>query len=173
MKRHHNRARQAGYLMMEVLITMFVLVIGLLGLAGLQARAHQAETESYQRVQALVLLRDMADRINANRANAANYLTPTTAPLGNGATKDCSGPVTTADVDLCDWSAALLGAGETLGGTCDTTTPGNCAGAMIGARGCITSPATNVYLIEVAWQGLNATAVPPAALICGSAQYGN
>jgi type IV pilus assembly protein PilV len=68
MKRHRNRGRQAGYLMMEVLITMFVLVIGLLGLAGLQARAHQAETESYQRVQALVLLRDMADRINANRA---------------------------------------------------------------------------------------------------------
>jgi type IV pilus assembly protein PilV len=44
---------------------------------------------------------------------------------------------------------------------------------MLGARGCITSPAANVYLIEVAWQGLNATTVPPAALICGSGQYGN
>ena len=40
---------QAGYLMIEVLITMFILAIGLLGVVGLQARSQQAETDSYQR----------------------------------------------------------------------------------------------------------------------------
>ena len=158
-----RRMQQSGFLMLEVMIAVIVLALGLLGLAGLQARAHQAETESYQRVQALALLRDMADRINANRINAANYITPTSAPLGTGATKDCSNPTTTADVDLCSWSQALLGAGETLSG--------NNVGAMLGARGCITSVAANTYLIEVVWQGLAPTADPPAALACGDGSY--
>ena len=162
--------------MMEVLITIVILVFGLLGLAGLQARAHQAETESYQRIQALVLLRDMADRLNANRANAANYITGTSAAMGNGSAKDCSAPTQTWDVDLCHWHAALMGAAETNAGACSTTTgaaDANCVGAMIGARGCITSPSANVYLIEVAWQGLAYSATPPASLICGSGLYGD
>ena len=46
------RDKQAGFLMMEVLIALFILLIGLIGLAGLQARAQQAENESYQRLQA-------------------------------------------------------------------------------------------------------------------------
>ena len=36
-------------------------------------RAQQAEVESYQRAQALVLLQDMVDRINANRKTAGCY----------------------------------------------------------------------------------------------------
>jgi type IV pilus assembly protein PilV len=160
-----HRMKQSGFLMLEVMIAVVVLALGLLGLAGLQARAHQAETESYTRVQALALLRDMADRINANRANAAGYITPISAPLGTGATKDCSAPTTTADVDLCAWSDALLGAGETQGG--------NNVGAMLGARGCITSIGTNIYLIEVAWQGLNETTSPVSALQCGKDDYGD
>lgn len=160
-----HRMKQTGFLMLEVMIAVVVLALGLLGLAGLQARAHQAETESYTRVQALALLRDMADRINANRANAAGYITPTSAPLGTGATKDCSAPTTTADVDLCAWSDALLGAGETQGG--------NNVGAMLGGRGCITSIGTNIYLIEVAWQGLNETTSPVSALQCGKDDYGD
>ena len=158
-----HRLQQSGFLMLEVMIAVVILALGLLGLAGLQARAHQAETESYQRVQALALLRDMADRINANRANAASYITPTSAPLGNGASKDCSAPATTADVDLCTWSQLLLGAGETLGG-------GN-VGAMLGGRGCITSIGTNTYLVEVVWQGYGVTSDPPTSLACGSGSY--
>ena len=156
--------QQSGFLMLEVMIAVVILALGLLGLAGLQARAHKAETESYQRVQALALLRDMADRINANRANAASYLTPTSAPLGTAATKDCTNPTTTADIDLCAWSEALLGAAETQGTAK--------VGAMLGARGCITSIGTNIYLIEVVWQGLDETSAPVTSLQCGSGDYG-
>jgi len=86
VKRHSHPTRQAGFLMLEALVTLVLLLFGLLGLVALQARAQQAETESYQRVQALVLLRDMADRINASRyAAAASYDTGTT-PLGNSST---------------------------------------------------------------------------------------
>ena len=75
MTRFNDRSRQAGYLMIEVLITMFILAIGLLGVVGLQARAQEAETDSFQRTQALVLLLEMADRISSNLAVALDTRT--------------------------------------------------------------------------------------------------
>jgi len=164
---------QAGYLMIEVLITMFILAVGLLGVVGLQARAQQAETDSYQRTQALVLLRDMAARLNANHEQAFDttvspYLVPTTDPLGTNSANTilttCAGATAIATIDLCAWNDALLGASETSGG-------GN-VGAMIGARGCITTPATHTYLIQIVWQGLTPSAAPPSTVACGATLYG-
>jgi type IV pilus assembly protein PilV len=168
--------REAGFSMIEVLVTLVILLFGLLGLVGLQSRAQVAETESYQRTQALVLLRDMADRISANRVNSDSYLTPTSAPLGQASTKDCSAPATLADTDLCQWDAALKGASE-ASGTCNLSTGANCVGAMLGARGCVTdvtpvSATTKQYLIEVVWQGLATSASPPTSVVCGSGSYG-
>jgi len=168
MSKRPYPAAQSGVTMIEVLITLVILLLGLLGLAGLQAKAQLAETESYQRVQALVLLRDMADRVNANRAAAASYVTPWTAPLGTASTtysstSDCNTLGSLAGKDLCYWDKALKGSAETSGG--------NRVGAMLGARGCITSPAANQYLIEVVWQGLAATAKPPDSVGCGSGSY--
>jgi type IV pilus assembly protein PilV len=173
MRRRRHRTRQAGYLMIEVLVALFILLIGLLGLVSLQSRAQQAETESYQRIQALILLRDLADRINANRAVASSYVTGTGAPLGKGSSKDCSAPATTTDNDLCAWHGALLGAVESSGGDCDATTGANCVGAMIDARGCVTNLAANQYLLEVVWQGLVPTVAPPPSVACGSDLYGD
>src|SRR4051812_34767512 len=62
-----------GFTMIEVLVSLFIVTLGLLGLAALQAKAQQAELESYQRAQALVLVQDMVDRINANRKTAGCY----------------------------------------------------------------------------------------------------
>ena len=169
-----GRVAQCGFLMIEVLITMFILVLGLLGIVGLQARAQQAENESYQRSQALILLRDMADRMNANRVDVASYVTGTSAPLGTGdSNSGCSAATTIVAKDKCAWSIALLGAAETTG-TCNTATGANCVGAMIGARGCVTEldATAKIYLIEVAWQGLAPTAAPPASVVCGKDLYG-
>jgi len=180
MTRIAYRTRESGYLMIEVLITMFILAVGLLGVVGLQARAEQAETDSYQRTQALILAQDMADRISANRTVAFDtttspYVIATTAPLGTGSAKVCSAPATTADIDLCAWSNALIGAAESYGGTCDTsaasTRGANCAGTLLNARGCITSPATHVYLIQVVWQGTTAGYAPPGSVACGANLY--
>jgi type IV pilus assembly protein PilV len=161
--------------MIEVLVTLVILVFGLLGLAGLQSRAQVAETESYQRTQALVLVRDMADRLSANRsaalADATAYIVPASDPLGVDSTVDCGAPATLAAEDLCNWHAALMGATESAGGACDTSTGANCVGAMIGARGCITSIAANTYLIQVVWQGMGRTGSPPASITCGQGLY--
>lgn len=155
--------------MIEVLITIVIVAFGLLGLAAFQLRAQTVELESFQRAQAIVLLSDMAARIQANRNNAASYVSTS---LGTGAA-DCSTSGGTAAGDQCEWSNLLKGLAEqgSNGGI----------GAMIGARGCITqiqapNPAAGVcapgiYQISVAWQGMSPTVVPENS--CGAGSYGS
>lgn len=160
-----SRRGQIGFSMIEVLVTLLILLFGLLGLAGLVRQSQSSEMESYQRVQALVLLKDMAERIKTNRTEAAIYVTGTDEPLGAGSSLDCTSPVTRSEVDKCQWDDALKGAAETSGASN--------VGAMLGGRGCVTSPSTDEYLIEVVWQGLSTTAAPPASVLCGEGVYGD
>lgn len=162
----------AGFTMLEVLVTLLVLLLGLLGLAGLVMRSNNTEMESYQRVQALIVLRDMVNRINANRAVAACYSNGSAGmTLGTGYTGTPSCTLGNAQqnaqalADMTAWNALLLGTAEVAAGTN--------VGAMIGARGCIRLvDATNsIYMISVAWQGLAATVAPSDT--CGSGQYGD
>ncbi len=173
--------QQQGTTMIEVLVTIVILAFGILGLAGLQSKIFTAEMESYQRGQAVVLMNDMVERINANRNAAASYvLLPEVAPPGAPATlgtgdsepADCSTQPAGAARDQCEWSNALKGAAEASSGTK--------VGAMIGARGCVTkiqaedsAPGVclpGIYRVSVAWQGLNATAVPSSS--CGKNSFG-
>jgi type IV pilus assembly protein PilV len=168
-------SKQRGFGMIEVLVALVILLIGLLGLAGLMVQSQRAELESYQRVQALVMLQDMVDRINANRAVASCYaFTDATsgAPyLGSSTavTPTCvTGSIEAsgrAVQDMTDWSNLLLGAAEVSGGSN--------VGAMQGARGCVSVAATTppTYRVSVSWQGLNDTAAP-ALSNCGKNQYG-
>jgi type IV pilus assembly protein PilV len=153
-------AQCRGTSMLEVLITILILSVGMLGLAALQGKAHTSELESYQRGQALVLLQDIASRMEGNMANAASYIT---AGAGTGASDagDCTTLGARAAVDLCEWSKALKGSSEAKGSTKQ--------GAMIDGRGCVASSGTNVYLISVVWQGLGATVAPATG--CGQGLY--
>ena len=149
---------QAGFSLIEILVTVVILMVGLLGLAALQTNATVAEMEAYQRSQALVLVQDLADRISANKANAAAY-------VGNDvglATATCAA-MTGAALDLCEWGNQLAGAAEVTAG-------GTKVGAMIGARGCVTQPTPNVYMVTVTWQGFSKGGSP--AVACGSGAYG-
>jgi type IV pilus assembly protein PilV len=163
---HFNAShRQSGTTMIEVLVSIIIVVIGLLGLAGLQARINLAEMEAFQRAQAIVLLEDMVDRLNANHRNPMSYVTA--APMGAGQAVQVCSAMTGATRDLCEWSNALLGAGESSGGLQ--------VGAMIGARGCVTNTVATrprQFLVSVVWQGNNPTTAP-AATACGSGDYGN
>lgn len=167
-----TRSCQAGTTMLEVLITLVILAFGLLGLAGLHIKIQTLDMEAYQRAQAILLLRDMAERIRANSADVASYVPASaTTMYGTGYTATCPGS-TQAEKDICEWSNALQGAAESSSGTQ--------VGAMIGARGCIqqiTAPVPTAgicqpgtYRVSVAWQGLFATSAP--VLSCGSGQYG-
>ena len=101
----------------------------------------------------------------------------TTSALGTGDTPvaDCTTLGTSASRDKCEWSKALLGAGETQGAASEKV------GAMVGARGCITEitapNGTNgvctpgVYQVTVAWQGMHSTKA--SSLACGKDLYGD
>lgn len=174
---HNTKGKQSAFSMIEVLITLVILLVGLLGLAGLHIQAQRSEVESYQRVQALILLDDMVERINANRQVASCYAYTNDASgtpyLGNGAgaIPACAAGTlaqqTRANQDLTDWSDLLKGAAETSGSS---------VGAMIGARGCVSLIATNTYRISVSWQGL-ADTVDPSTLVpsltCATGAYGS
>jgi type IV pilus assembly protein PilV len=174
-----NARRQTGLTLVEVLVSLIILLVGLLGLAALMTSSQKAETESYQRAQALLLLQDMVNRINANRAVAACYAVTSdpatgTPYLGVGADVSslaCGVGSATANTraiqDLSAWSDLLAGASEVSGGAN--------LGAMVGARGCVTrDDATNrVYTVSVAWQGLTPTKAPDATLNCAKSQYGD
>jgi type IV pilus assembly protein PilV len=167
MSRQPALRDQSGTTMIEVLVAIVIVVLGLLGLAGLQSRATLAEMESFQRSQALLLMQDMVDRINANRKTAMAYVTGTAAKGTGNAAVDCAaGGLTGADRDLCEWNNALLGAAETSSG-------GASVGAMIGARGCVEVQSAVMprrFLVSVVWQGMNPTAVP-GATACGAGAY--
>jgi len=153
---------QRGTSLIEVLVTIVILAIGLLGLAGLQSRLQASEMEAYQRAQALVLLDDMANRIGANRANAASYVTGTATPLGAGMT--CSTATSNQQqIDAGQWCEALQGAAETAGA--------GKVGAMLGGRGCVEDLGGGEYLVTVAWQGLTPIANPPNSPACGQGSY--
>lgn len=172
--------QQTGFSLIEVLVSLIVVLIGFLGVASLSIRANQVEFESYQRAQALVLLDDMTQKIRANQDAAYCYYSFTaagpasgTSYLGVGSdvtanTCVASGGVSTdaaamATVDLQDWANQLQGVA--------VQSAGNAAGAMIGARGCITQDASGV-LIQVAWQAKTQTTAPPAGLNCAANLYG-
>jgi type IV pilus assembly protein PilV len=164
---------QRGAALLEVMVAILITSFGLLALAGLQTKMSAATMEAFQRAQALTLLEDMTQRVQANQNQHASYIA---ASLGTGDAQpaDCTtvGAPTRANIDRCEWSNALKGAAE-------TSAAAN-VGAMLGARGCIEQlqapsvaagaclPAT--YRISVAWQGLNATVAP--AVSCGANLYG-
>lgn len=178
-------SRQYGFGMLEVLVTLVILMVGLLGLAGVMVQSQRAEMESYQRIQALILLQDISGRINANRRVSSCYAytgSDGTPYLGVGATTApaCAAGTAAQNIqalqDMMDWSSQLEGAAEISGG--------NKIGAMTGARGCIyytagsevtdkngvTIPGSGIYTIAVAWQGLSSTVT--ATPNCAQGLYG-
>lgn len=170
----HRRSlpgRIRGATMLEVLVTLLIIMIGLLGAVGLMVRASSAQMESYQRVQALILLEDMRNRIEANRAVATCYsegATGTEFGTGYSGTPTCAAGSAAQNQqaidDMTQWHSLLLGSAESKGGTN--------VGAMLGARGCVSEidAANKIYMVTVAWQGLNPTVAP--AVACGKDAYG-
>jgi type IV pilus assembly protein PilV len=154
--------QQSGSSLIEILVTLFIIIIGFFGLAGFMIQQQRQEIDSYQRAQALMLLNDMSQRMQANRSNADSYITGTTNLLGVGAT--CTPASTTiASQDLNTWCSSLQGSAESLGT--------QRVGAMVGARGCIESTGPQQYAITVAWQGMSPISAPSTNVACGKNLY--
>jgi type IV pilus assembly protein PilV len=173
-----RRPRQAGTSLIEVLVTLVILMVGLLGLTGVMVQSQRAQIESYGRVQALMLMQDMAARISSNRAVADCYAVTTGADgdapyLGSGSAVAPACALGTAEQsaravsDLAEWNSLLLGSAELLAGSN--------VGAVIGARGCVTPVvgSARTYQISVAWQGNDTIGAPPVGVGCAKDLYGD
>lgn len=118
--------KNAGFTLLEVLISVIILSIGLLGLAGLQGMGLKLTNDSMNRTVAALLANDMIDRMRANVAAAtlgitSPYNNPTKAYTANsscygkttaGATDtaaQCT-PTQMAQNDFADWYGQLQGA---------------------------------------------------------------
>ena len=160
---------------------MIIILIGLLGIAALQARAQALEVESYQRAQALIMMSDIVDRININRATISCFdlADPTDGSgfigVGYGGGHTCTASLaaynTQAVAAITSIDNLLDGAAETAGGAS--------VGSMIGARACISYDAateiggvagSGLHTVAVSWQALVALNVP--AVNCANGQYG-
>lgn len=98
--------RQKGFGLIEVLVALLILAVGLLGMASLQTASLQQTTGSQTRTQAILLAKDIVERIRANRPNRASY-----ALAGQAAvTCDPGFAITNGGVaadDLNEWRNAL------------------------------------------------------------------
>lgn len=166
-----------GFTLIEVMVTIFVLVFGLLGVIGMQTRASAAEFESYQRGQALSIARDMQARLLSSRGILAGYLDPSIsstdgsiyfgngtgassfAGVGGGCPAPVAGdPLSEAKYQVCTWGVDLQGVAVKEGG--------DAVGAMLGARGCVLQvnpPQLNALAdlyVVIVWQGIGIRAEP-------------
>lgn len=96
-----DRRRQAGDLLIEVLIAVLVLGIGMLGVAAMQASALRNSQSSLQRSQAATQIHTILDAMRANRSAAlsGSYALSRTCdvPSGSGL----------AGTDISSWMQAL------------------------------------------------------------------
>lgn len=131
--------------MLEVMISVFVLGVGLLGLAKLQAASLKTNQSALVRSQVTILASDMFESMRANQtaANAGDYiLADTDDPPAT--------PTTATDTDIKEWFDDL-----------DERLPGSDASIS-----CVDSDATDLltcslgslYTITIFWEGYNQTA---------------
>jgi len=98
MKKNH----QTGFTLIEVMISVFVLAVGLLGLAGLQMAGLKSNHSAQLRTQAIVQTYDIIDRMRINKlvAKAGDY----DVALGEVVVATAA----IKDIDRVAWKAALL-----------------------------------------------------------------
>ena len=138
----HQRSEQAGFSMIEVLVSMLIISLALLGSAGLQAYALKTNQGGQFRNQAAFYLADIGERMEANKlsALAGSYVLVTGGAIPAKSTvcdvAACA-PAALAQYDLDNWQA-------------------NLASAVPGGNGAITlngtTATTATYTVVVNWQ---------------------
>jgi type IV pilus assembly protein PilV len=96
---------QAGFSLIEAMVTLVVLSVGMIGIASLYGQGLGASRTALYRTVAVNLASDMADRIRGNRLGAASFQTPANHncdPEGGGGV-NCS-PQDMAQHDRFMWS---------------------------------------------------------------------
>ncbi len=105
-----QRGAQRGVSIVEVLVTLLTVSLAMLGTVGLQAYSLRLNQGALFRIQAVLLVADLAERLEANKAGAlsGSYLQPGDSSK-NCVAQACS-HVDLAAYDLAQWHAAVSAA---------------------------------------------------------------
>ncbi|MCG6201142.1 type IV pilus modification protein PilV [Psychromonas antarctica] len=147
--------KKAGFSLIEIMITSFVLALGLLGLAGMQSTAIKSRVEIQQRTLANSLAADISERMQLNRqwlqAAGNDYaisslmeanLTAPTCVDNEAVFDNCSGE-DIKNNDLYEWKNKFIGANV-------VSATGSNAG-LIEADACIEVDSDNMHIIVLSW----------------------
>ncbi len=144
-------ARECGFSLIEVMVTIVIVSFGLLGLAGMMFSSLTAGQVSMSRSVAVNLSNEMADRIRSNwkavkagkfnDVTEAHYADPGTACSSACITGVCD-PETQAELDKCLWKKQV---GKQL--------PGGLATIAVDASNvsCVTPSAACSFNVTVSW----------------------
>ncbi|MHA3048582.1 type IV pilus modification protein PilV [Acinetobacter sp. ANC 4639] len=110
---------QQGVGLLEILVALLLLAIGVLGFVGLQLRAVEATSEGFNRIQAMNIARDLAEKIRINNSAITEYQTQLAsqanqAASGNNCYVGFCTPTAKADFDVYEAYVRATSAGMTL-----------------------------------------------------------
>ncbi len=99
-----DKTKQCGTSMVEILVTLFVIAIGLMGLFALQIQSLKLNQDGYMRTIATIQTYSMLDRIRANRTSVSSldYHDGSGIPSDPGCTT-CN-PAQIAQQDIREWN---------------------------------------------------------------------
>lgn len=155
MRQLSHRAQQ-GFTLVEVMVTVFVVAIGLLAAAALQAVSKKAAVDAIQRTTASVVAQEMIERIRANSLAMNQYAVDTGSEPSQpscGSSSDCTLSSDLVAYDRYSWWQNLDGAAEkiNIGGTATET-----AGGLRNPKGCVRTTATPGEVeVVVVWRGMS------------------
>ncbi len=113
LKPQSHRNRQAGFSMLEILISLVIIAIAMLGAAGIQLNVLRLNKGSQTRTQAIFLASDIAERMEANKAGAVagNYSLTVTNVTPSASAKLCDQTVCSSSEmaawDLYEWGTTV------------------------------------------------------------------
>jgi len=151
----NSRQPQQGFTLVEVMVTVFVVAIGLLSAAALQVVSKKAAFDAMQRTTASVVAQDMLERIRGNPTQLGGYGGQTVNSANVPATPSCgsSSDCTEAALvgyDLHRWWQSLDGVSEQIANGNGTSS----GGGLRSPTGCIRRSGTQVEVI-IAWRGMS------------------
>lgn len=105
---------QRGFTLIEVMVTVFIMAVGILGVAGMQAVSVRESGNLYHRTIADLLITDIVDRMRSNRIDArlgAGSGYDSAEVTGSVTTINCTAaactPAVLATYDLNEWSRSM------------------------------------------------------------------
>jgi len=151
--------KQAGFSLLEIMISSFILALGLLGLAGMQSTAIKSSMEVQQRTLANSLILDISERMQLNKewlqktgnSYAINSVVNSVKKgeldkpdcvSDTGTFTNCTG-AEIKENDLYEWKEKFIG-------DLVVSTTGKQSG-LIGADACIESDNTGKSTIVLSW----------------------